>query len=61
MVGMATRASNNQIRWSGIGGKGKHILSGLTVKRKLSMNGHRNCLVYLRGNGGGEERRGFVR
>ncbi len=42
MVGMATRASNNHISWSGIGGKGKHKLSGVTVLRKLSMNGDRS-------------------
>ncbi len=42
MVGMATRASNNHISWSGIGGKEKHKQSGETVLRKLSMNGDRS-------------------
>ncbi len=42
MVGMATRASNNHTHWSGIGGKGEHKQSGVTVLRKLSMNGDRN-------------------
>ncbi len=42
MVGMATRASNSHISRTGIGGKGKHKLSGVTVLRKLSMTGDRS-------------------
>ncbi len=42
MVGMATRASNNHISWSGIGGQGKYKKSGVTVLRKLPMNGDRS-------------------
>ncbi len=42
MVGMATRSNDNHIDGSGIGGKGKHKESVLTVLRKLSMNGDRN-------------------
>ncbi len=42
MVGMATKASKNHISWSGIGGKGKHKYSGVTVLRKLSTNGDRS-------------------
>ncbi len=42
MVGMATRASNNHKSWSEIGGMGKHKLSGITVLRKLPMNGDRS-------------------
>ncbi len=38
---MATRANNNHISGSGIGGKGKHKYSGVTVLRKLSMSGDR--------------------
>ncbi len=42
MVAMATRASNNHIGWSGIGGKGKHKYSGVIALKKLSMNGDRS-------------------
>ncbi len=42
MVGMATRPGNNHISASGIGGKGKHEQSGVTVLRKSSMNGDRS-------------------
>ncbi len=38
MVGMATRASNNHISRTGIGGTGKHKLSAVTVVRTLSVN-----------------------
>ncbi len=42
MVGMVTRASNNHISWSGVGGKEKNINNlGVTVLRKLSMNWER--------------------
>ncbi len=39
---MATRASDNHINKSGIGGNGKYKYSGVTVLRKLSMNGVRS-------------------
>ncbi len=42
MVGMATRLTNNHISASGIGGKEKNKSSGITVLRKLSMNGERS-------------------
>ncbi len=34
--------NNNHIRGTGIGGKGKHKKSGVTVLRKFSMNGDRS-------------------
>ncbi len=34
--------NNNHISGTGIGGKGKHKNSGVTVLRKLSMNGDRS-------------------
>ncbi len=41
MVGMATRANNYHISGSGIWGKGNQQYSGITVLKKMSMNGDR--------------------
>ncbi len=41
MVGMATRANNYHISGSGIWGKGNQLYSGITVLKKMSMNGDR--------------------
>ncbi len=44
MVGMATKVNSNRINKSGIGGKETHKKPGVTVYRKMSMNGDRNYI-----------------